>query len=65
MPKSEFVSLKLFNLDGTLRSEVVGRQQAAGSHSLSRSEMKVDPGIYLAVFKAGAISHSTKVVLAH
>ena len=65
LPKAEFVSLKLYNVDGTLLSEVVGKQQAAGSHSLTRRDMKVDPGVYLADFKAGGTSHSRMVALAH
>ena len=44
LPKAEFVSLKLYNLDGSLRSEVIGQQQAAGSHSINRGQMKAEPG---------------------
>ncbi|MEO6097250.1 MAG: cellulase family glycosylhydrolase [Fibrobacteria bacterium] len=61
LTKPEFVSLKLYNLDGSLRSDILGQQQAAGSHSLGRGEMKADAGIYLAVFKAGDYS-STRVI---
>jgi endoglucanase len=62
--KAEFVSLKLYNLDGKLRSEVIGQQQAAGSHSLSRRDMKAEPGLYLAVFKAGNYSDTRMIHLA-
>lgn len=65
LPKAEFVSLKLYNLDGSLRSEVLGKQQAAGSHSMDRTQMKSEPGLYLAVFKAGEYSYSQKVYLGH
>lgn len=65
LAKAGFVSLKLYNLDGTLRSEVIGRQQAEGSHSISRRDMKADPGLYLAVFKAGGNTHTRMINLAH
>jgi endoglucanase len=65
LTNAEFVSLKLYNLDGTLRSDVIGQQQAAGSHSLSRRDMKVDPGLYLAVFKAGSYSNTRMLNLAY
>jgi len=63
LPKDEIVSLKLYNLDGSLRSEVVNRQFAAGSHSIDRRQMKADQGLYLAVFKAGRYTHSQKIYL--
>ena len=65
LPKSEFVSLKLYNLDGSLRSEVLGKQQAAGSYSMDRSQLQAEPGLCLAVFKAGNYTYSQKVYLAH
>jgi hypothetical protein len=65
LPKSEFVSLKLYNLDGSLQSEVVSQNKAAGSHSIDRRQMKVEPGLYLVAFKAGDYTHHQKVYLAH
>ncbi len=64
LPKSEFVSLKLFNLDGSLRATVVDQQQMAGNHSIDRRQMKTEPGLYLAVFKAGPFSRSQMIYLA-
>lgn len=60
----EFVSLKLFNLDGSLRTTIVNQQQAAGDHAVDRRQMKTEPGLYLAVFKAGKSTHNQMVYLA-
>jgi aryl-phospho-beta-D-glucosidase BglC (GH1 family) len=64
LPKAEFVSLKLYNLNGGLQSEVLGREQAAGSYSISRQDMKAGPGVYLADFRAGKQSLHQMVYLA-
>jgi endoglucanase len=64
LPEAGFVSLKLYNLNGSLRSEVTGQQQAAGSYSINRRQMKADPGLYLVVFRAGEHSHNQMVYLA-
>jgi len=64
LPTSEFVSMKLYNLDGSLRLNLVDQKQAAGSYSLDRGQMKVDAGLYLVVFKAGDYSHSQMINLA-
>lgn len=64
LPKAEFVSLKLYNLDGSLQSEVIGRQQAAGSYTMNRRQMKADPGLYLVAFKAGGHVLNQMVFLA-
>jgi len=64
LPKTEFVSLKLYNLDGSLRSEVISQQQSAGSYSVNRQQMKAKSGLYLAAFKAGEYSFSQVVYLA-
>jgi endoglucanase len=64
LTKPEFVSLKLYNLDGTLRSDVIGRQLSAGTHNISRTDMKADAGLYLAVFKAGNHSDTRMINLA-
>jgi aryl-phospho-beta-D-glucosidase BglC (GH1 family) len=65
LPKAEFVSMKLYNLDGSLQSELVGKSQAAGAYSIDRRQMKVNPGLYLLSFKAGEFTHHQKVYLAH
>jgi endoglucanase len=63
LAKDEFVSLKLYDLNGSLRSELIGQQQAAGSYSLDRAELKAEPGLYLVSFKAGGYTHNQMVSL--
>ncbi|HLP43200.1 MAG TPA: cellulase family glycosylhydrolase [Fibrobacteria bacterium] len=63
LPKAEFVSLKLYNMDGKLVSEVIGKQQAAGFYSVTRRQMQAEPGVYLAVFKAGGHSYHQTLTL--
>lgn len=63
LAKDEFVSLRLYNLNGSLRSEIVGQRQAAGSYSIGREQMKAEPGLYLVSFKAGNQSRSQLVYL--
>jgi endoglucanase len=53
LPEVEFVSLKLYSLNGRLQSEIVGKRQAAGFYSINRRQMGSAAGSYLAVFKAG------------
>jgi endoglucanase len=62
LPKAEFVSLKLYNVNGSLQSELIGRQQEAGSYSINR-RMTAAAGPYLAVFKAGEYQHKQMVYL--
>lgn len=63
LPKAEFVTLKLYDLDGKLRSEIISQQQAAGSYSLNRQQLKAEPGLYLVDFRAGATSRSQLITL--
>jgi endoglucanase len=53
LPKTEMVSLKLFNLNGRLQSEIRGQYQSAGTYSISRRQMGAPAGSYLLVLKAG------------
>jgi Cellulase (glycosyl hydrolase family 5) len=64
LPKSEMVSLKLYNLDGSLQSEVLSQQMAAGSHTFDTRQVKAQAGLYLAVFKAGENARTQKIYLA-
>ncbi len=63
LPRAEFVSLKLYNLDGSLAVEVIAQQQTAGAYSVNRQQMKAKSGLYLAVFKAGDYSYNQVVYL--
>jgi endoglucanase len=63
LPKAEFVSLRLYNLNGRLQSEIVGGQQEAGIYSINRRQMAAAAGPYLAIFKAGEYSNKQMVYL--
>ncbi|HUI93360.1 MAG TPA: cellulase family glycosylhydrolase [Chitinivibrionales bacterium] len=53
LPRAAIVSLKLYDLNGRLQSEIIGRHQGAGFYSLRPRQMAVAAGPYVAVFKAG------------
>ena len=53
LPKTEMVSLKLFNVNGRLQSEIRGQYQNAGTYTISRRQMGAPAGSYLLVLKAG------------
>jgi endoglucanase len=57
LPKAGLVSLRLYNLNGRLRSEIVSRQQAAGTYSIDRKQTAAAAGPCLVVFKAGEYQH--------
>ncbi len=63
LPKPEFVSFKLYNLNGSLAANVISEEQQAGNYTLNRSEISAKAGLYLAVFKAGNNVQSHKVYL--
>lgn len=63
LPKAGFVSLRLYNVNGRLQSEVVSRQQQAGSYAISRGQMPASAGSYVVVLKAGANMHKQMVFL--
>ncbi len=65
LPVAEFVSLRLYDINGTLRANVIDRQQAAGAYSVDRRQMNVGPGLYLVQFQAGGRSENQKIYLAH
>ncbi|MBN2036843.1 MAG: cellulase family glycosylhydrolase [Chitinispirillaceae bacterium] len=53
LPRALFVSLRLYNVNGRMQSELIGRQQEAGSYSIKRPHMAAAAGPYLVIFKAG------------
>jgi endoglucanase len=63
LPTAASVSLKLYNVNGRLQSEILGQQQAAGSYSINRRQMPAAAGPYVAIFKAGEYSHKQMVYL--
>jgi hypothetical protein len=63
LPKAGQVSLKVYNVNGRLQSELINQQQNAGSYSLNRNQMVPVAGSYLVTFKAGEYSHNQVVYL--
>jgi hypothetical protein len=53
LPAAAFVSLKIYDCNGRLQSEIIGKQQEAGFYSINRRHMSSAAGSYVAVFKAG------------
>ena len=63
LPKAGFVSLRLYNVNGRLQSEIIGQQQEAGSYSINRRQMAAAAGSYVVIFKAGEYFHNQMVYL--
>jgi endoglucanase len=63
LPKSELVSMKLYNLDGSLKADVLNQKQAEGSYSIQRSDLKADRGLYLIDLRIGGLSHNQVIYL--
>lgn len=63
LPQTGFVSLRLYNVNGRLQSEIIGRQQEAGSYSINRRQMPAAAGTYVAIFKAGEYFQKQMVCL--
>jgi hypothetical protein len=63
LPKAGFVSLRLFNVNGRLHSEIIGRQQEAGSYTTHLRQMAAAAGPYLVIFKAGEYFQKQMVYL--
>jgi hypothetical protein len=61
LPNAEYVSLRLYNVNGKMQSELVGRRQEAGYYSLTMHGGRLAAGTYLAVFKAGSY-HKEKMM---
>jgi endoglucanase len=63
LPEAASVSIRLYNVNGRLQSEIAGQRQEAGSHSINRRQMGAAAGPYLVVFNAGEFSHKQMVFL--
>jgi len=53
VPKAGFVSLKLYNVNGRLQSEIIGKRQEVGAYSVNGGQKAGAAGSYLAIFRAG------------
>jgi hypothetical protein len=63
LPKADYVTLRLYDVNGRLQSEVINRQQEAGSYTINRRQIAAASGPYVAIFKAGEYSHKQMVCL--
>jgi hypothetical protein len=63
LPEAGHVSLRLYSINGALKTEVVNKNQAAGYYGLSIQNGKIAAGSYLAVFKAGRYRKEKMVFL--
>lgn len=63
LPKAGFVSLKLYNVNGRLQSEIIGRRQEAGSYSINQQQLSAAAGSYAAIFRADEYFHKQMVYL--
>lgn len=61
LPKAENVSLKLYNVNGRLQSEISSQMQKAGTYSINRKQISAAAGSYFLVLKAGDYSHKQMV----
>jgi endoglucanase len=53
VPKAGFVSLKLYNVNGRLQSEIIGKRQEVGAYCVNAGLKAGVAGSYLAIFRAG------------
>ncbi len=63
LPKAGQVSLKLYDVNGRLHSQIIGKKQDAGTYSISRSQMASAAGSYVVAFRAGDFSFNQMVYL--
>jgi hypothetical protein len=62
LPKTSFVLLRIFYMNGKLLTTLVNKQQNAGYYELSMKG-KIAPGIYNVEFKAGAYYQKAIMIL--
>ena len=63
VPKSQFVSLKVYNLLGQLVSTLVNTQQNAGSYQVTFNASRLSSGIYFYTINAGNFNSVKKMIL--
>jgi hypothetical protein len=56
IPKSEFVSLKIYNSSGQTIAELAGKEYPAGRHSVTFNTSSLASGVYFCAMKAGDYS---------
>jgi hypothetical protein len=63
VPKSQFVTLKIYNLLGQLVTTLVNQQQNAGSYQVTFNAEKLSSGIYFYTLNAGSFNSVKKMIL--
>jgi endoglucanase len=63
LPKAGFVSLRLYDVNGRLQSEIIGRRQEAGSYSINRRQLAAAAGSYVVAFTVGEYVHKQMAYL--
>ena len=63
LPKSAFVTLKVFNLLGEEVATLIAEQRSAGLHKLNWDARGLASGVYLYRLEAGSFRQSKKLIL--
>ena len=63
IPKSSYVTLRIYNISGQLVATLVNQQKIAGSYSVTWNAKNVGSGIYLYRITAGSFSKEKKCIV--
>ncbi len=63
VPKSSFITLKIYNLLGQEVATLLNREQTAGTHEVSFDASKLSSGVYFYSLKAGNFTSTKKMML--
>lgn len=63
IPKSSFVSLKVYNIRGEQVADLIGRYQQAGMYNVSFDALTLASGVYMYRIQAGGYSSTKKMTL--
>ncbi len=63
LPKSSFVTLKIYNILGQEIAALITEEQTAGNHSISFNAAKLSSGVYFCTLKAGNFISTKKMLL--
>ena len=63
LPKSEFVSIKVFNSAGEIVASLINKQMQAGSHSIQWNASDVSSGVYYYKITGGKYSAVKKCIV--
>lgn len=63
LPKTAFVSIKIFDVLGNLVSEIVSKEFPAGNHEVEFSAEEIPSGVYVYYLQAGEVKLSKRMIL--